>query len=243
MNFRRWRNRERKHRVAALSDRRLGPLLRRAPVAEIKLMLGLYRDLYRGFTVKLPRAGQAERLHAGLHGDQAASASGRPGTPAKVRSPHREKHSLRPIVGMMLHQDASAHAWLPGDEKYDLVVTMDDATSAICSLFLVDQVGAASSTARRAHRSLLAASPWPLGAAVRHATGPATGQVTYRVLLTVAKSPVACSAGRHLNCPVQRKVDLPCLRLTFAGSVCSLGAWLLLYLLPRHSMSYWMRLA
>ena len=35
-----------------LSDRRLGPSLRRAPVAEIERMLGLYRDLYRGFTVK-----------------------------------------------------------------------------------------------------------------------------------------------------------------------------------------------
>ena len=46
----------------------------------------------------------------------------------------------------MLHQDASTHAWLPGDaSKYDLVVTMDDATSAIYSLFLVDQEGTASS--------------------------------------------------------------------------------------------------
>jgi hypothetical protein len=27
------------------------------------------------------------------------------------------------MVGMMLHQDASTHAWLPGDSrKYDLVV-------------------------------------------------------------------------------------------------------------------------
>src|SRR5713101_2110635 len=42
--FRRWRDRHR--------DRRLLPSLRRAPVAEIERMLGLYRDLYRGFTVK-----------------------------------------------------------------------------------------------------------------------------------------------------------------------------------------------
>jgi hypothetical protein len=47
---------------------------------------------------------------------------------------------------MMLHQDASTHTWLPGDAgKHDLVVTMEDATSAIYSAFLVDQEGTASS--------------------------------------------------------------------------------------------------
>ena len=50
------------------------------------------------------------------------------------------------MVGMMLHQDASKHAWLPGDARiYDLVVTLDDATSAIYSAFLVDEEGTASS--------------------------------------------------------------------------------------------------
>ena len=48
-------------------------------------------------------------------------------TPAKTRSAHRKKRPRRPIVGMMLHQDASTHAWLPGDGgKQDVVVTMED---------------------------------------------------------------------------------------------------------------------
>jgi hypothetical protein len=47
---------------------------------------------------------------------------------------------------MMLHQDASTHAWLAGAAgKHDLVVTMEDATSALYSLFLVDEEGTASS--------------------------------------------------------------------------------------------------
>jgi hypothetical protein len=47
---------------------------------------------------------------------------------------------------MLLHQDASTHTWLPGDaRKYDLVVTLDDATSALYSIFLVEQEGTASS--------------------------------------------------------------------------------------------------
>jgi hypothetical protein len=67
-------------------------------------------------------------------------------TPARTRSAHRKKRPRRPMVGMMLHQDASTHAWLPGDEsKYDPVVTMDDASSEVYSLFLLDQEGTASS--------------------------------------------------------------------------------------------------
>ena len=50
--FRRWRDRHRDAGLAGLADRRLAPSLRRAPVAEIERMLGLYRDLYAGFTVK-----------------------------------------------------------------------------------------------------------------------------------------------------------------------------------------------
>nr|WP_294508709.1 hypothetical protein [uncultured Rhodopila sp.] len=47
---------------------------------------------------------------------------------------------------MMLHQGASTHAWLPGDARmYDLVVTMEDATSGLYSAFLMDQEGTASS--------------------------------------------------------------------------------------------------
>ena len=45
---------------------------------------------------------------------------------------------------MMLHQDASRFGWLGGDAPYDLVVTLDDATSAICSAFLVAEDGTAS---------------------------------------------------------------------------------------------------
>jgi hypothetical protein len=47
---------------------------------------------------------------------------------------------------MMLHQDASRFAWLPGDDRqYDLVVTLDDATSAVYSGFLVAEEGTGSS--------------------------------------------------------------------------------------------------
>ena len=146
--FRRWRDRHRESGFEGLSDRRLAPSLRRAPAAEIERMLGLYRDLYRGFTVKHFHEHLLKRHNyvlgytvTKLHLHRAGLVQA-----AQKRSAHRKKRPRRPMVGMMLHQDASTHAWLPGDErKYDLVVTMEDATSALYSAFLVDEEGTASS--------------------------------------------------------------------------------------------------
>jgi hypothetical protein len=64
--------------------------------------------------------------------------------PAVKRSAHRKKRPRRPLEGMLLHQDGSRHAWLEGQPPLDLIVTMDDATSAIYSLFLVEEEGTAS---------------------------------------------------------------------------------------------------
>ena len=146
--FRRWRDRYREAGVTGLNDRRLAPSPRRASAAEIERMLGLYREQYRGFTVKHFHEHLGKRhnytlgytvtkLH--LHRSGLVQA-------AAKRSAHRKKRPRRPMVGMMLHQDASTHAWLAGElGKQDLVVTMEDATSAIYSMFLVDEEGTASS--------------------------------------------------------------------------------------------------
>ena len=146
--FRRWRDRHRETGLSGLADRRLAPSLRRAPVAEIERMLGLYRELYRGFTVKHFHEQLAKRHNYTLGYTVTKLHLHREGLvhQAKKRSAHRKKRPRRPMVGMMLHQDASMHAWLPGDaRKYDLVVTMEDATSALYSAFLVDEEGTASS--------------------------------------------------------------------------------------------------
>ena len=144
--FRRWRDRHREHGMAGLSDGRLRPSLRRAPVAEVERMLGLYRDLYRGFTAKHFHE-QLTRRHNYVLGYTVTKLHlQRSGLVVRApkRSAHRKKRPRRPMVGMMLHQDASTHAWLPG-ARHDLVVTLDDATSAILSAFLVDEEGTASS--------------------------------------------------------------------------------------------------
>ena len=63
---------------------------------------------------------------------------------APRRGAHRRKRERRALPGMMLHQDGSRHAWVPG-RWWDLIVTMDDATSEIYSAFFVDEEGTMSS--------------------------------------------------------------------------------------------------
>lgn len=63
---------------------------------------------------------------------------------AVKRSAHRKKRPRRPIVGMLLHPDGSRHVWIPAlGRSLDLIVTLDDATSAIYSAFLVEEEGTA----------------------------------------------------------------------------------------------------
>ncbi len=109
-------------------------------------MLGLYRDKYADFTVKHFHE-QLVRRHGYVLGYtvtklalQAAGLVRR----APKRSAHRKKRPRRPLRGMLLHQDGSRHSWLEGQPPLDLIVTMDDATSEVFSLFLVAEEGTAS---------------------------------------------------------------------------------------------------
>jgi hypothetical protein len=48
------------------------------------------------------------------------------------------------LSGMMLHQDGSTHEWVP-ECQWDLIVTLDDATSELYSAFFVEEEGTLSS--------------------------------------------------------------------------------------------------
>jgi transposase len=146
-SFRRWRDRLRDEGEAGLADRRLGkPSSRRAAGEEISRMLGLYRERYADFTVKHFHEQLVKRHGYKLGYTVTKVHLQRAGlvVRARKRSAHRKKRARRPMLGMLLHQDASRHAWLPG-QQHDLVVTLDDATSAIYSAFLVEEEGTASS--------------------------------------------------------------------------------------------------
>jgi transposase len=147
--FRRWRDRLRDEGPGGLRDRRIGkPSSRRAAAEEILRMLGLYEERYSGFTVKHFHEQLVKRHNykLGYTVTRLSLQSAGLVRPAPRRSAHRKKRPRRPLPGMMLHQDASRFAWLPGNARqYDLVVTLDDATSAIYSAFLAEEEGTQSS--------------------------------------------------------------------------------------------------
>ena len=106
----------------------------------------LYRERYQGFTVKHFHEHLVKdhgfgwgytwlKLHLQWKGVV---------TKAPRKGAHRRKRERRPLPGMMLHQDGSRHEWLEGQPALDLIVTLDDATGAIYSAFLVEEEGTAS---------------------------------------------------------------------------------------------------
>jgi transposase len=148
--FRRWCGRDRDGGDAGLLDRRMGKAAaNRVPVDRAAAIEALYRSRYTGFTAK--------HFHEHLVRDHAFTwgytwtkvflqSRGLLET-APRRGAHRRKRPRRPLRGMMLHQDASRHVWVADQPACDLVVTLDDATSAIYSAILVPEEGTASTFA------------------------------------------------------------------------------------------------
>ena len=145
--FRRWARRFESDGEAGLEDRRLGRRSGRAVAVSVADEVErLYRERYLGFTAK--------HFHEYLKASHGYSLGytwtkvllQSRGLIAKAprRGAHRRKRPRRPMVGMMLHQDASKHVWLDGLGPLDLVVTMDDATSEVYSAILVEEEGTIS---------------------------------------------------------------------------------------------------
>lgn len=63
---------------------------------------------------------------------------------ASKKGAHRKRRDRSPWPGMMIHQDGSTHAWI-ATAMWDLIVTMDDATSEHYSMFFVEEEGTQSS--------------------------------------------------------------------------------------------------
>lgn len=146
--FRRQCRRYESEGLEGLVDQRLGQVsTRRAPVDEVLRLVNQYRDRYGGWSVKHFYSKYREQKGARSY-NFVRLALQREGVVAKAkrRGAHRRRRERKPLPGMMLHQDGSRHEWLPG-QQHDLIVTLDDATGAIYSAFLVDEENTMSSFA------------------------------------------------------------------------------------------------
>ncbi len=144
--FRRYIDRYEEAGLEGLIDRRLSQLShRRAPVDEVMALCAWYEQRHMGWSAK--------HFHAWYRREGGSRSyswvkSRLQEAGLLVRAPGRGKHRKRreraPLPGMMLHQDGSTHEWVPGC-RWDLIVTMDDATNEHYSMFFVEEEGTASS--------------------------------------------------------------------------------------------------
>lgn len=145
--FRRHIERYEEAGLEGLIDRRIEDVShRKAPVDEVVRLQTLYKERYDGWNVK-----HFYERYQGDHGGQRSytwvkkrlQADGLVET-GRRRGRHRKARPRKPLEGMMIHQDGSTHEWVPG-QSWDLIVTMDDATSTVYSDFFVDEEGTLSS--------------------------------------------------------------------------------------------------
>ncbi len=145
--FRRWSGRYDTEGAEGLQDRRIGRVSARAvPVDEALRMVTLYESRYTGWTVKHFHE-RWQQAHGGTRSyswtKKTLQAAGQV-VRAPRRGAHCKKRPRKPLPGMMLRQDGSTHEWVPGCQ-WDLIVTLDDATSELYSAFFVEEEGTLSS--------------------------------------------------------------------------------------------------
>jgi hypothetical protein len=141
--MRRWKRRYERVGYDGLFDRRRQqPSPKRVPLAVVQQVLTLYRERYFDCNVLHFH----EKLQA-LHGiplsytwvKTALQTAGLVAN-ATRRGTHRKARPRRPLPGMLLHTDASTHGWLPDVAgTQDLIVVLDDATSAVAYARFVPQ--------------------------------------------------------------------------------------------------------
>lgn len=145
--FRRYINRYDEEGQQGLYDKRLIQVShRRAPVDEVFDLCSLYREKYSDFNVK-HFFRWYQKKHDGKRGytwvKNTLQSNGLV-VRGKKKGAHRKRRERSPYAGMMIHQDGSTHEWTPG-KKWDLIVTMDDATNEHYSMFFTREEGTASS--------------------------------------------------------------------------------------------------
>lgn len=145
-SFRRYLARYEADGLEGLIDRRLEQVSnRRAPVDEVMALTEQYRHQHLGWNVKhfhswYRRSGGTRSytwVKKRLQGAKLVPKY-------EKRGAHRKRRERAALPGMMIHQDGSTHEWVVG-QKWDLIVTMDDATSGHYSMFFVGQEGTTSS--------------------------------------------------------------------------------------------------
>lgn len=132
--------------LEGLIDRRLEQVSRRrAPADEVMALTEQYRVRHADWNVRhfhswYRRAGGTRSYTWVKQRLQEAGLVER----GAGRGTHRKRRERAALTGMMLHQDGSRHEWV-ASRMWDLIVTMDDATSEHYDMRFVEEEGTVSS--------------------------------------------------------------------------------------------------
>ncbi|MCX8126231.1 MAG: ISNCY family transposase [Dehalococcoidia bacterium] len=144
--FRRYIDRYEEDGLEGLVDKRITQIShRRAPVDEVMALLELYKSRHQGWNAchfhdwYVRQGGKRSYTWVKNRLQEAKLIP-----QARRKGTHRKRREPSALPGMMIHQDASRHEWVPGQE-WDLVSTMDDATNEHYSLFFCAEEGTRSS--------------------------------------------------------------------------------------------------
>jgi transposase len=141
-HLRRLYERYRRFGFDGLYDRRQGrPSPKRVPLVVVEQVLSLYQEKYFDFSIRHfhEKLREEHGIPYGYTWTKLLLQGAGLVAKARQRGPHRRKRERRPMTGMLLHIDGSTHRWLSGEQKHDLIVVLDDATSEIYYAQLVEQ--------------------------------------------------------------------------------------------------------
>jgi transposase len=142
--MRRWRERYEAVGYDGLYDRRKRrPSPKRVPLKTAETVLQLYREKYFDFNVRHFHEKLTEEHGIEISYTWVKKALQGAGLVSKQRrrGKYRRRRPRRPMPGMLLHIDASKHAWFGDGRYYDLITILDDATSEIYYAQLVEEEG------------------------------------------------------------------------------------------------------
>jgi transposase len=134
----------------AVMDQRGGrPRRKRIKAGTIELLCRLKRDIYPDFSLQHFYEHVTEKHGVKVSYNWLRLMLQEAGVVQKepARGKYRRQRERRPMVGMLVHLDASTHEWIAGLPGQDLVVALDDADGRILYARFFPQEGTASTFA------------------------------------------------------------------------------------------------
>jgi len=131
-------------------DQRGGrPCRKRIKAGTIELLCRLKRDVYPDFSLRHFYEHVTEKHGVKVSYNWLRLMLQEAGVVQKepARGKYRRQRERRPMVGMLVHLDASTHEWIAGLPRQDLVVALDDADGRILYARFFPQEGTASTFA------------------------------------------------------------------------------------------------